>query len=60
MLIFLDGCCGVLREQIGFVWLHAILSGDCVELSLCTEKQLKIDSLVATNRRAIVATIEPT
>jgi hypothetical protein len=58
MLIFLDRCCGVLREQFGFFWLHASLSGDGVELPLCTEKQLKLDVLVATNRRAIVATIE--
>jgi predicted MFS family arabinose efflux permease len=30
-----------------------------VRLSLHTEKQLELDSLVATNRTAIVATIEP-
>jgi hypothetical protein len=39
-------------------WLHASLSGDGARLSLCTEKQLKLDTLVATNRTVIVATIE--
>jgi hypothetical protein len=34
------------------------LSGDGVRLSLYTEKQLKLDFLVAAGRRAIVATIE--
>jgi hypothetical protein len=36
----------VLREQFGFFWLHARLSGDYVRLSLCTEKQLKLDSFL--------------
>ena len=35
------------------------MSGDGVRLSLHTEKQLKLDFLVATNRAAIVASIEP-
>jgi hypothetical protein len=37
---------------------HGSLSGDCVRLSLCTEKQLKLDFLVAANRRAIVEAVE--
>ena len=35
------------------------MSGDGVRLSLYTEKRLKLDFLVATNRRGIVATIGP-
>ena len=30
-----------------------------MRLSLCTEKQLNLDFLVATNRRAIVEAVEP-
>jgi hypothetical protein len=44
MLILLDGCCAVLQAQFGFFWLHDSLSGDGVRLSLCAEKQLKLDS----------------
>ena len=35
------------------------MSGDGVRLSLYTEKQLKLDFLVAANRRAIVEAVEP-
>jgi hypothetical protein len=51
-------------ERVGLVfgglWCVLLrgLSGDGVRLSLCTEKQFKLYFLVATNRTAIVATIE--
>jgi hypothetical protein len=48
-------CCG---SNLGFFWLHASLSGDGVRLSLCTGKQFKLDSFFATNRTAMVATVE--